>query len=162
MINNLPEHFKLNHKYGQLLNTDRKFRPTDQLTNMTLTANRESANVIASPMKFNSDVNPKDLTREQAQATTPFRSEPNLIDKSNNFYFTDSKMQSQFKYDYHHWGANSKVLKNLSKREETPEILRLFEILKKITKPRSLQFKIDSSLNKNVWIPRRPDKRGSE
>ena len=60
---------------------------------MTITANRESTNEIASPKKFNSDVNPKGFTREQTQTITPNNTDLNLIDKSKNFYFTDSKMQ---------------------------------------------------------------------
>ena len=38
VINIYSELFKLNHKYGQLLNTNQKIQPTDQSTNMTLKA----------------------------------------------------------------------------------------------------------------------------
>ena len=49
---------------------------------MTLTANRESTNVIASPMKFNPDISPKDFTRKQTQTIIPNTTEINLNDKS--------------------------------------------------------------------------------
>ena len=52
---------------------------------MTLTTERETTNEIDSPKKFNSDVNPKDFTREQAQTNTPINTEPNLIDKIITF-----------------------------------------------------------------------------
>ena len=77
---------------------------------MTLTAIQESTKEIASPKSFNSDVNPKDFTREQAQALTPINTEVNLID--------DSKMQKQFNYDNHHWGANKKVIKKYIQTRE--------------------------------------------
>ena len=76
---------------------------------MTLTANRESTNEIACPKDFNSDTNPKDFTRDEAQTISPINTEFSPIDKSN-FSLTDSKMQKEFNYDYHHWGANIKVM----------------------------------------------------
>ena len=39
-INILSELFKINHKNGKFLKTDRNFRPTDYSTHMTLTANQ--------------------------------------------------------------------------------------------------------------------------
>ena len=68
VINFISELFKLNRKYGKLLNTDWKIRPIEQSTILTLKANRESTNEIASPKKLDSDVNPNDFTREQEQA----------------------------------------------------------------------------------------------
>ena len=41
LINTLSELFKLNHKHGRQLNTDRKFRSTGQSAHMILKANRE-------------------------------------------------------------------------------------------------------------------------
>ena len=124
-INVLSKLFKLNHKNGQLLNTDRKFRPTDQSTKMTLKANRESTNEIASPEKFDLDVFPKDFTREQSQANNSIKTEFNLIDKSNKFCFADSKIDKQFNHDYHHGAANKEMMEIINKREKSPEILRL-------------------------------------
>ena len=49
VINILSKLFELNHKYGKLLNTDRKFCPGDQSTKMKIKANRESTNEIAPP-----------------------------------------------------------------------------------------------------------------
>ena len=82
---------------------------------MTLTTNRESNKKIDSPKKLIWDVNPKDFTREKTRTITPTNTEFDFIDKSKNFYVTDSKMQKQFNYDYHHWGANKKVTKNINK-----------------------------------------------
>ena len=53
-------------------------------------------------------------------------------------------------------------MKIKKKREKIPETLRLNEKRKEITKPGNLRFKFDSSLNKKVWVPRRPDKRGKD
>ena len=68
VITILSEHFKLNHKNGQLLNMDRKFLLTDHSTNMTLETNPEWTNENVSPNKCIPDANSKNLTREQAQA----------------------------------------------------------------------------------------------
>ena len=48
VINLLSELLKLNHNYGQLLNTDRKHPSTDQWMNVALTSNRELTNENAS------------------------------------------------------------------------------------------------------------------
>ena len=85
VFNILSKLCKLNRKYGLLLHIDRKFRPTDQSSNMALKAKRESTNEIALPEKFDSDVNPKDFTRKQAEAINSINTEFNLIDKSNIF-----------------------------------------------------------------------------
>ena len=106
LVEILSELFQLNHKYGQLINTNRKSRPTDQSTNMTLTAHRESTNEIVSQKKIKSDVYRKNFMREQAPAINSINTEFILRDKNKNFYFTDSKIEKHFKYDYHHWGAN--------------------------------------------------------
>ena len=71
-------------------------------------------------------------------------------------------MEKHFNYDYHHWEANKKVLEIIKNREKSPETLRLIERRKEITKPENLRFKFDSSLNRKVWVPRRPDKRGKD
>ena len=69
---------------------------------MTSTGNRESTNKLASPKKHISDVNTKVFTCQQAQAATPINEPSNLIDKNEYFQFTDSKVQKQINYDYHH------------------------------------------------------------
>ena len=51
------------------------------------------------------------------------------------------------------------IIKN---REKTPETRGLIERRKEITKPGNLRFKLESSLNRKVWVPRRPDKRGKD
>ena len=127
----------------------------DQSTNMALKYNQESFNEIASPKNFNSVFNPKDFTRQHAQENSSINTEFNLIEKSNNFYFTDSKIEEQFNYDYHHWAANNKVMEIINKRDKSPEALRLIEGRKKVTKTGNLRFKIFDSLNRNVWIIRR-------
>ena len=71
-------------------------------------------------------------------------------------------MEKQFNYDYHNWGANKKVLEILNRQDKSPETLQLIGRRKEITKPGNLQFKFDSSLNRNAWVPRRPDKRGRD
>ena len=70
LIKTHSELCKLNHKNRQLLNTDRKFRSSDQSSNMTLKANRQSNNEVASPKKFKSDANLKNFARKQAQANS--------------------------------------------------------------------------------------------
>ena len=157
VINILAELFQLNHKYGQLLNADRKFRSTGQSANLTLKANRELSNEIAPPKKFNSDANSKDFTREQAQTINSINTQFNPITKSNNFDFTDSKMEKQFNYKYRHWGGNKIVMDIIKKREKSPETVRLIERRAEITKPENLQSKFDSNLNRKMWVPRRPD-----
>ena len=119
---------------------DRKCRPNDQSTDIILATNRATTNEITSPKKINSDVNPKDFTRKQAQTLTPFNTEVNPIDRSK-FCFTDSKMQKQFNYDYHHWGANKKEMEIINKREKSPT-LRLIERRTEITKAGNLRFQI--------------------
>ena len=85
---------------------------------MTLKANRASTNEIAAPKKSDSHVNPKLFTLQQAQEINSVQTELNLIDKSNKFYCTDSKMQKQFFHDYHQWGANKKVKETINKRKK--------------------------------------------
>ena len=62
---------------------------------MTLKANRESSNEIASPKNFDSKVNPKDFKNEQAKANISITAKFNLSDKSNIFRFRDSIMEKQ-------------------------------------------------------------------
>ena len=68
-------------------------------------------------------------------------------------------MQKQFNYDCHHWGANKKVMEVMNKRKKNPETLQLIERRNDINKPGSHRFKFDSSLNRKVWVPRRPNRR---
>ena len=89
VINIRSELFNLNHKNGQLLDTDRKFLSTDQSANKT---NRELTNEIASPKKFIPAADSKDFTRSQAQAINSINTKLIPIIKINNFDFTDSKM----------------------------------------------------------------------
>ena len=51
---------------------------------------------------------------------------------------------------------------NFSKKEKSPEILRLRENLQEITKPGNLRLKYGSNSNQKVWVLRRPDKRGKD
>ena len=104
LINTLSELFKLNHIYGQLLNTDRKFQSTNQSADMTLKVNRESTNEIALPKKFISDTNSKVFTSKQAQTVFSKNTESNPINARNSFDFdfTNSKMEKQFNYKYDH------------------------------------------------------------
>ena len=71
-------------------------------------------------------------------------------------------MGKQLIYDYRHWGANKIVMEIINKLEKSPETIQLNEKRKDITKHGNLRFKFDSSLNRNVWVPRRPDKRGRD
>ena len=121
---------------------------------MTLRANRELTTEIAPPKKFNWDANSKHFTREQAQTINSINTEFNPINKSNNFDFTDSKTEKQFKYEYHHWGANKKVMDIINKTQKSPETLRLIETRAEITNPGNLGFKFDSNLNREVRVPR--------
>ena len=121
VFNILSEFFELKHKYGQLLNLDRKFRPIERSANMTLKSNRESTNEIASPKKINPDANSKDLTRKQAQGIISINTKLTPIVKINYFDFTDSKVGKKFNYEYNHWGANKKVMEIINKREKSPE-----------------------------------------
>ena len=78
---------------------DKRFRSTDQSTDMTLKANRESSIETVSPKKPIWDGNPKDFTREPAQTINLFDTESTVIIKSMNFDFTDSKIEKQFNYE---------------------------------------------------------------
>ena len=127
---------------------------------MAVKPKRESTNEIASPKKIDTNVNPKDFTRGQAQANISINIEFNLIERSFTFYFTDSKMEKQINYDYYHWGANKKVMDFNNKCEKRPETLRLIEKRTKITKPANLPFKLDSGSNRKMCVQQRPDKRG--
>ena len=100
--------------------------------------------------------------RKQAQRSNSINTESNVIIKSNNFDFTDSKTEKQFNYEYHHWGANKKVMDIINKRGESPETLPVIEKRQEITKPGNIRFKFDGNLNRKVWVPRRPDKRGRD
>ena len=53
-------------------------------------------------------------------------------------------------------------METMNKSEKNPETLRLFERRKEITKPRNVRLKFDSSLNKEVWVPRQLDKQGRD
>ena len=44
-------------------------------------------------------------------------------------------METRFNYEYHHWGANKKVMDIINKREKNPETLRLIERRREIAKP---------------------------
>ena len=46
-------------------------------------------------------------------------------------------------------------------RNRRRESLRLIKKRQKITKPSKLRFDLDSNLNRKVWVPRQPDKRGT-
>ena len=157
-INILSEHFKLNHNYGRLLNTNRKILSTDQSINMALTTNRELTNEFAPPKKFIPGVESKDLTRERTQAIKFISTNYNLIDKTNLFDFIDLKMEKVM-YDYHQGGANKKITDIIDKRDRSPETHRLVEKRKEFTKPGNLRFNFFSIVNRKVWVPRKPDKK---
>ena len=95
----LSEPFKLNRKYGQFLNSEQKFRSTDQSANMSLKTNQELVNEIASPMKSIPDTNSNDFTHEQAPAINTINTTFNPINKNNNFELTDSKTEKQLNYE---------------------------------------------------------------
>ena len=67
-MNILLEIFKLNHQYGQLLNTARKILTIDHSPRIVLTTNQKLTNEIGLPMKFIPEVKSTDFTREQTQA----------------------------------------------------------------------------------------------
>ena len=71
-------------------------------------------------------------------------------------------MQKQFSYDSHHWGANKKVIEIINERENSPETLQIIERRQEIAKRENHLFKFDSSLNRNVSVPQRLDKRGRD
>ena len=110
VINILPEVFNLNPIYGQLLNTDQKFRSTDQSANVTSRTNRKLTNEVSSPVKFIRDTNSKDFTRKQPQAINSFNTNFTFNKKINNFVFTDWITEMQWNYKYHRWRANEKVM----------------------------------------------------
>ena len=130
--------------------------------NMALTTNRESANEIASSKKFISDVKSKDFTRERTQAIRSNSTNYHLINKNNKFDFTDLKMEKELTYEYHHRGVNKKTMDIINKRDKSPENFGLIEKQQELTEATNLRFKFDSNLNRKVWVPRRPDKRGRD
>ena len=129
---------------------------------MTLKKNRAFTNENVSPKKFIRDANSKDLARKQAQAINSTNTNFDPINKISNFDFTDSKMEKQFNFNYHHWGARTKVTPTINKRKKSPEILRLWERLQEITKPGDVGFNFHSKLNQKVSVPRQPKKRGRD
>ena len=79
VVKTLSKLFKLNHIYGQLLKTNRKFRSTDQSAGMTWKTNSEFKSEIASPKKFNPDANSKSFTRKLAEAIKSINTNVNPI-----------------------------------------------------------------------------------
>ena len=71
-------------------------------------------------------------------------------------------METQFNYDYLHWDANKEVMENIKKREKSPETLQLIGKRKEIFKPGNIGFKVDSRLNRKIWVPRWPEKWGRD
>ena len=63
--------------------------------NMALTTSQEPTNEIASPAKFIPNRS-KDFTRQQTQAIRSIRLNYNLLEKINEFDYTDSKMEKKF------------------------------------------------------------------
>ena len=161
-INILSEAFKLNHKHGQLKNTAQKCLSTDQSANLTLKTKRELSNEIASPKKLFPDVSSKDFTREQAQAINSISLNFNLSNKVYDFDFADSKMEKKVTYEYKNWRANKEVMDIIKEREKSPGTLQIIEKQQEITKPGNHRVKFDSILNRKVWVPRRPDKKGRD
>ena len=117
VINTISKLFLKNHNNGQLPNTDRKISSTEESTKMTSKTNRELTNGNASLETFIPDAKSQDFTGEQALAINSINTISNAIDKNNNFDFTDLKMETKFTYDYHHWGANQKMMKIKNSRD---------------------------------------------
>ena len=68
-------------------------------------------------------------------------------------------MEKDSMHDYHHWGANMKIMDIIKKRVKRPETARLVEDRQEITKPGNFWFKFDSNLNQKVWVPRKRHKK---
>ena len=101
-ISNRNELFIVNHKNGH-----RPKKTTNQHINEhDSDSETRIRSEISSAEKFNSDVNPKDFTSEQAQAITPVNTEFNLIDKSNNIVLQI-------------WNCRSNLTKSITIGEQT-------------------------------------------
>ena len=146
----VPELFKLNHKYGQLLNTDRKILSIDQSPNLVLMTSRETTNGKVSPKNFISDVISKIFTGEQTQAPRSINKNYNLIYKINNFGFMDSKMENKSRFNLR---ANKKIMDIIIKQDKGSQTVQLIEKRRKTTKPFNLSFKFGSNLNRKVRVP---------
>ena len=57
------------------------------------------------------------------------------MEDTNDFEFTDRKMQVEFMHECHHWGAKKNVMEVNNKRNKTPITLRLVEKRQQIPKP---------------------------
>ena len=146
VINNVSGTFKLNHKYGQLLNEDPNCLSTKQPANMTLTTKRELTNEFAPLKKIIPDANSNNFTCVQGHATNPINTNYNPKIKINNFTFADSKLEAKFTYENLNSAVNKEMIKIFMRREKSSEALRLIERRDEITKPSNLRFRFDSSL----------------
>ena len=143
VINIFSELFKLNHKYGQLLNTDRQVRSTDQSAHMTLNTNSELTNKLV--YRRNSvRTTIRNILRANKHKQSFQISTNNILKiKVINFHFTDSKIEKQFSYEYHHKGGNNRVM-DIIEKKESPKMLRFIERRKETSKHRNFPLKIKS------------------
>ena len=86
VINIFRDFFKVNRKYGQLLNTDQNLLSTDQSRNMTLKTKGEWTNEIAWPTKFSPDANSSYFTSREQQVINSVNTNFNPLYEVNNFF----------------------------------------------------------------------------
>ena len=103
---------------------------------MTLTTDRELTNQIASLKKLIPDVISKDFTRERKEAIESVSMNYNLNDKISKFGFTDLKIEKKFTDDFHHWGANKKIMDKTTERQESRN-RQFVKIVRKLQSPNS-------------------------
>ena len=107
----------------------------------------------------------EDFTRKRAQTINSLNTESNLNIKSDtfDFGFTDSRMAKQFKYEHHPSLVSKKESDGFyqQKREKSGD-LSVDQKTSRDQKTGNLWLKFDNNSNQNVWVPRRPDKRGGD
>ena len=129
---------------------------------MVLMTNQKLTKEIALTKNFIPDVKSKDITRERTRETKSISTNFNFIASTKNFEFIKLKLQRKFMNDYYHWGAMKKIIDVVNTRDKNTETRLLVAKRQDITKPRNLRFKFDNNLNRNLWVPRRLDKRGRD
>ena len=126
---------------------------------MVSTTNQKLTLETASAENSIPDVKSRDFSSKWVRAINSIFTNSNLLINTSNFDFKDMKMERKFMHEYHHWGANSKIMDETNKSDNCPETYRLVMKRQEITKPEKLWFRIHGNLNRKMWLPRRPGRR---
>ena len=64
--------------------------------------------------------------------------------------------------EYFHWGATTKIMEIIQRRENCPETRRLVERRLEIARPGMMRRRYDQNAQRTIWVPSRPNKRSRE